>query len=299
MKIIDHPNPRFLKNLPRSEPYVQDSTAFKVKADCRRKYFYRIVLGRVPPQNKYQIVLDFGSAYHKFRELLELEGYLAAMKYIMNVQLPRQDPGFKFSYLDNQRLLKTCQAAYESVQLEKKQGKIKVIAVEQPFNVEIAPGHSIGGRADQIVEWNGRLWGRDFKTTSKDKASFEAQLSPNDQATRYIVGESLIHGQEIQGIMFEAVYNVKTVGPQIYTKLVTRNQFQLETWHKEQAETKRELDRLRELDLWPMDEHNCNWCEYRKVCTLTNEQTMENMLRTEYKHEPWDFNHVGQKGAED
>lgn len=295
MKTILHPNPTFLKNLPRDEPFIQDSTAYKLLIDCRRKYFYRIVLGRVIPVNKYQIVLDFGKAYHKFREILELEGYGNAMKYILGYQLPKQDPAFKFAYLDSLRLVKTCQFAYNHWLLEKKLNKIEVIAVEQPFNVEISPGFSIGGRADQIVRWNGRLWGRDFKTTSKDAGTFDNSLNPNDQAIRYIVGESKIHGQEVQGIMFEAVYNTKTVGPQIYTKLSTRNSEQLSVWEEEVKLNWELLDQYyRKNDIWPMDVHNCGWCDYRKVCKAGSEVAMENILRSDYKHQPWDFNHVEQ-----
>lgn len=296
MKIVDYPNKTFLPNLERAEPFVQDSTAYKLLVECRRKYFYRMVVGRIPPFNKNQLILDFGTHYHKFRELLETQGYGVAMAYILNVKLPEVEPNSKFAFLNNMRLVKSCQAAYDYSQNEKKQGKIEIIAIEQPFNVEIAPGHFIGGRADQIVKWNGRLWGRDFKTTTKDKATFTRQTKPNDQAMRYIVGESAIHGQEVQGIIFEAIYNAKTVGPVIYPVLSTRNAHEKEVWLKEQVFNAEGLKKCRELDIWPMDTSGkCDWCEYHKICALGSAASMEAVLKSDYKYSPWDMSKVEQE----
>lgn len=286
---------KFLPNLPRHEPFVMDSTAYKVLVECRRKYFYKIVLGRIPFANKFQNILDFGTHYHKFRELLETHGYSEAMNYILGAKITPVEPGSKFAFLDSLRLVKTCQAAYEHWKVEKSQNKIEVIAVEQPFNVEVAPDHFIGGRADQIVRWMGRLWGRDFKTTTKDKATFTRQIDPNDQAMRYIVGESAIHGNEVQGIIFEAAYNAKTVGPVIYSLQSTRNKYQKDNWLKEVEINSRQLKMYREEDIWPMDTSGkCDWCEYHKVCKLGSPQSMEAVLKSDYKFQVWDHTKVEQ-----
>lgn len=297
MKLVEYDpaNIKFMPNLPRYEPLFQDHSATIVYKNCARRYFYRIVLGRVPRAEPYQVIFDFGSAYHKFREILELESYGKAMEYIMSVTLTKPAPGSKFEYLNEMRLLKTCQAAYEHWQNEKKQKRIEVVAVEQPFNVELAPGLFISGRADQIVKWNGKLWGRDWKTTSKDQNAFSRGIDPNDQAVRYIVGESLLHGQQIQGIIFEAVYNTKTIGPKIFSVLSSRVKYQLDQWTKEQIFLNDNLKRSRELDIWPMEEHNCSWCPYADVCRKTSEQAMEGTLKQNYLLKPWDHNSVEQK----
>lgn len=295
MKFIEHNKDKIklFPSLSRHEPFFQDSTARKVLFSCRRKYFYRVVLGRIPFANNNQLILDWGTAYHKFRELLELKGYKEAMMFAMGIKFPTVDPKSKFAFLDNLRFMKTVQTAYEYQQNEKRLGKIEVIAVEQPFNIEIEPGYFIGGRADQIVKWNNRLWGRDFKTTTKDEGTFSKEIDPNDQATGYIYGESAVHGQKIQGIMFEAMYNAKTIVAKMYTKLVTRFPYQIETWLSELKLNNRLLKIYREEDTWPMDAEpsKCAWCEYHKVCKLSNPMTMENVLRTEYQLKPWDYTH--------
>jgi hypothetical protein len=287
---------KLFPNLPRAEPFFQDSSAYKLLTDCRWKYFLRIVLGRVPAEgNSNQLVLDFGSHYHKFRELLEKEGYSKAMTYIISVNLPPTDPKSKWGFLDHQRLVKSCHVAFEHWKVEKQQKKIEVVAVEQPFNIELFPGHFIGGRADQIVKWNGRLWGRDFKTTTKDEPFFVKGIDPNDQAIRYIVGESAVHGQEIQGILFEVMYNTKTVGPKIYTKPSTRNPYQIETWKKAQEFNSRQLKVMREEDIWPMDDgYKCGYCEYHIICRTGNPQSQEGLLKQKFKFQPWDHTKVEQ-----
>ena len=49
--------------------------------------------------------------------------------------------------------------------------------------------HLDPGRADQIVKWSGKVWGRDFKTSSKDGAFYQRQLDPNEQFTGYTYAE--------------------------------------------------------------------------------------------------------------
>jgi hypothetical protein len=119
---------KLFPKLERAEPFFQDSSAYKTLVKCRRLYFYKHVLGRVSPQNFNQVILDFGTHYHKFRELLETKDYGEAMKYILTAKLTPTDPKSKWGFLDSLRLVKTCQAAYEHWKLEKRLGKIEVIA---------------------------------------------------------------------------------------------------------------------------------------------------------------------------
>lgn len=298
MKLIEYDKEKikFMPKFNRYEPFFQDSTAMKLLMECRRKYALRIIFGRVPKFSPYQVVLDFGSHYHKFREILNKESYTAAMKHVLSVSLPIPPQGNKFEYLTDLRLIKSCKVASEYKQNEEKGGRIKVIAIEQPFNVSIGDGIFISGRADEIVEWNGHLWGRDFKSTSKDQATFSKGLDPNDQTIRYIVGESLLHGVNIKGIIFEGMYNTKTVGPKIYTVLSSRVKYQTDAWIAEQKINNRILNILREEDIWPMDvfKQNCAWCEYANVCRKTSEEAMAATLASDFDLKPWDSNNVDQ-----
>lgn len=302
MQTFDYDNPRFLPNLERSEPLIQDHTSQIIAMSCMRKYFYRMVLGRVLKNSNYQLIFDFGSAYHKFREILEVSGSLKdAYKHIQNAKLATVEPTSKFAYLTRERLTKACIIAYDHAMKEKEGGRIKVLQSEAPFNVQLPNSEIfIGGRADQIIEWNGKIWGRDFKTTTKDINFFSRGLRPNDQFMRYFVGESLLHtpnsSNYIEGIIVEVMQNLKT-GSKIHQIVIQPTTYQAEEWIEEQKWfNKNVIDVARKEDKWMMQPHNCAFCDYHIVCQQGNERAMEYKLKTDYIYQPWDFTHVEQVG---
>jgi hypothetical protein len=296
-------------SLPRFEPKSYDHSAFKLFKECHRKYLYRIILGRQAPKSKYQVIFDFGKAYHSFREHLELnfqsgksheESLALALKVALDSPLVAGEG--KYEFYNKQRLAQTCLVAFEHWKVEKQRGAIEVIAIEQPFNIELGNGKFISGRADQIIRWNGYIWGRDFKTTSKIEQYFTATLDPNDQATRYIYAESKLHigseavknGKFIKGIVFEVIQNTKTTTPKIYNSMITKNKYQLETWEREQLFLHELLDLCIQKDEWAMHESACTFCDYSKVCKAPSESSQENILRNEFQLSPWDHEKVEQ-----
>lgn len=305
---------KLFPSLPRFEPKSYDHSAVKLAKECFRKYFYRIILGRVAPVSKYQVVFDFGSAYHKFREVLELEyqrlgdvdmACALAMSETLKMKLHKGEG--KYEFYTKQRLVDSCLVAFDKFKLEKAQGRIKVIAVEQPINVQLPNGKFISGRADQIVEWNGQLWGRDWKTTAKMLQYFADTLDPNDQATRYVYMESKLHygseavdnGKHIRGIIFEVLQNTKTTKPKIENVLITKNHFQLKAWEQEELFYHNLIDNCTSADMWPMSESACSFCDYKKVCKAPSEASMENILKNEYLLSPWDHEKVQQEVIKD
>lgn len=190
---------------------------------------------------------------------------------------------------------------------EKARRKIEVLAVEQPFNIALPNGEYIGGRADQIIKWNGKIWGRDFKTTSKRIDYFKASLDPNDQATRYVYMESKLHygdaaiteGRLVEGIVFEVLQNMSSKEPELQNVLVTKNQFQMEDWERTEIFWHEIIDMCAERDYYPMSETSCSFCDFRKVCQKPSESSQENSLKNDYILSPWDFNKVDQVTIEE
>lgn len=308
----------------RYEPVVQDHSALSQAHRCKRKYFFRIILGfveRVSPQ-----YFGFGSCYHKFREVLEkswrdadkilrntpetqMEFFGVALQAARDVWKKKKmrdpPPDDKWSFQTEKRLIESCATAFKHWQREKVQGRIEVIAVEQNFVVALPNGTKVAGKADQIVRWNGKLWGRDFKTSSKEQnAYFTRTLDPNDQFTRYTWAESelsgahfhadgKIDGNPINGQIVEVLFNAKPTkkeqkGPSIHTHLATRSATQLAMFVKEQIFYDKILTLLRENDVYPMEPAACSFCEYHSVCKLGGERAMMAKLEAEFKVEPWD-----------
>lgn len=307
MKTFDHPNKKFMSRFERYEPIIQDYTQMNLFDQCDRKYFYRIVLGRVPLRTNNQAVLDFGTAYHKFREVLEREhmngkgekfAFGSAIEAALAIPIDIPPRGSKWEYLDKAKLMEACGVAFEWWKQEKKQGTKKVIAIEQPFNVMLPDGSFIGGRADQIIDWNGKRYGRDFKTSSKSEEVFRKGLDPNDQCVRYTVGESEISGERIVGIIFEALYHSKTGKTRIGPELSERTDSQLNVWLTEKEHINRQLKLDRDYDIWPMRTSNCSWCDYHQVCTRSNEQAQMAYLEQHFKLQPWDHTNTQQEVIE-
>jgi hypothetical protein len=318
MEIHDHPNKKFMAKYDRYEPVILDHTAMISAKTCKRKYFYQIVLGRVPKEDA--IYFAWGSAYHKFREILERQygyGNLKPLKF--DEQLANasfviaanagvdywrkhgKDQGVddKFSWMTSPRLLKSFAVAFKHWMLEKQQGKIEILAVEQAFNIQLPDGSYRSGRADQIIKWNGKTWGRDFKTSSKDGVFYARTLDPNEQFTGYTYAEGKLTGEQIQGQIIEVLYNAKATkkeekGPEIVVLTASRTDYQLEMWEKEHMFYKKIIDMCRSEDIWPMEEVGCSFCPYHAVCKQGSEAGMMYQLESQFNVRPWNNAEIGQ-----
>lgn len=315
---IHHPLKKdFMGKFDRYEPVILDHTAMITAKNCLRKYFYQIVLGRVP--NEKFIVFTWGNSYHKFRETLERaygfgdnkpkewdgEKAMNAMLAATNVGLnfwkqhgKDQGPEDKFSWMTGARLMQSFKAAFKHWEIEKKRNAIEVIAIEQPFNVQLSDESHRSGRADQIVRWAGKLWGRDFKTTSKDSAFYQRQLDPNEQFTGYTFAESLLSGEPVSGQIIELLFNAKPTktkenGPEIISLVANRTKYQLEMWEKDHIFWNSVISKAREEDHYPMSEVACSFCPYHQVCKQGNEQSQMYQLESNYTIRPWDNTKVG------
>lgn len=315
MEIREHPKPyKFMPQFERFEPLILDSFAMQAMKKCMRYYFFRIVLG-MNSKGKRALYFDYGSAYHKFREVLELEWikvnpektlssseleeaaktcFVTALKecvafYDKATGGKNPDVGDKFSFLTKERLIQSCAVSFNYWKKEKSQNRIQVLAVEQPFNVQLSdlPGEHTSGRFDQIVRWNGKIYGRDFKTSSKEGMFYQRGLDPNDQFTRYTYAEQKLAGQRVEGQLIEVLYNSKTKGPEINTYVSSRTQWQLNDWEQDEIFHRDTLRRARELDIWPKQETMCTFCEMHSVCKMGSEASQGMKLRSEFFQKEW------------
>ena len=304
MEIRPHPKREFMSRYERFEPLILDHTAISTAKHCKRSYFFQIVLGRVPKVTP--VYFAFGSAYHKFREHLELSdgdfkvALAAALKVWDRDQGKDPEVGGRFDFMTRLRLMQSCAVGYKQFETERARKQIVVIQVEQPFNVEIGTGTGeyTSGRFDQIIRWNGKLWGRDFKTSSKPGIYYERGLDPNDQFTRYTYAEAKLCGETIRGQLIETLFNAKgtkkgQVGPDIKTFLVERSGFQLSDWERDELHFRKELDLARSEDVWPKNEKACGFCQFHSVCKMPSETGQMMKLQSEFDVRPWDNTKVG------
>lgn len=302
-----------MKKFDRVEPITKDNSCIICFKTCPRKYFYRYVLGRAPKDTPQ--FFTFGTAYHKFREVLEvtyrelnpsgpynaekgLDSFQAGLSAAIKSWGKTPDPqvGDRFDFLTKDRLIASCGKAYKHWENEKKVGAIKVLATEQAFNVLLPDGTRIGGRADQIIRWHGRLWGRDFKTSSMNQAYYKRTVDPNNQFSLYTYAESELCGEPVQGQIVEVMYNDKKKGPEVITYPASRSPWQMDRWKKEAKYWDEQMTEAREKDMYVMNESSCSRCEYHIVCTSTTEGSAMAKLESGYKFSPWDHEKVEQEG---
>lgn len=318
MELEPVPLRRFMARMDRYEPLVRSSSAIRLWKTCNRYYFLRVVLGWVPKDK--EIVLLWGSSYHHFRYILELRygvGKDAPPKFDAEkganafAEASQQGlamfkkgnlvaaPGTKFEFMTTERLLKSFIVAYKHWSKEKQQGRIEVVAVEQVCNIKLSDGTYTSIRADQIIRWNGKLWGRDFKTTTKDSAFFARQLEPNDQFTRYTLVESRVTGEPVQGQFVELLWNAKptknkTNGPEIVELTTSRTPNQLLEFEADHEIINQQIALSRKADRWPMEEISCPFCPMHSVCQKPTENGMMAALEMHYVVSPWDNTRVGE-----
>lgn len=301
--------PSVVRNLPslkRFEPVAIDSSALSAFKVCPRKYFYRYVLGFTEADTK--IYFTFGTAYHKYREVIEqhfaggndyiachVAGITAANKIWGNTPDPQ---GGNHRHLTSRRLSETLDYTFKHWKKEKEAKQIVVLHTEMAFNVEIeGTGIFTSGRCDQVIDFAGALWGRDFKTTKDKWEYYQRNLSPSDQFTRYTYAESVLHGKPVKGQLVEVMFNApepvkggkaETYGPAIYAKFVHVPTTRIDEWKNDQRYWDAALAGCREQDLYPMNETACKYCEFRQVCEEPTDTGKLIQLTRNYKHEVWD-----------
>jgi hypothetical protein len=287
--------PEVIKNfrdMERSENVILDNSSIAAWKKCPRLYFFQYILHMRPKVEP--LYFPFGTAYHKFRELIELrwnekgkskapsvmdECYAeASSEAFKSFAKATQDRDFqadrKWGFLNPARLVESFAVGFQHWQKEKNVGNIEVIMVEQVANINLNPNDDedpifFSFRADQLIKVNGtRVWGRDFKTTKDDLDYYDRSLTPNSQFSGYTFAESLLTGEAVAGQYVEVLYNksvppatkvppherYKKFGPIIQTFPASRTRMELNEWRENQLFFLDQIKVAREKDHYPMNE---------------------------------------------
>lgn len=294
-------------------PEVWDNSTVSTWTRCPRKGFYEYGLSRSPVGVNYPI--QWGVGYHKFREVLEslykkvvvdggaLLGEPDIQSFIYNGawnaaivaegKWEEPDAEHKHSYLTKARLARACEEAFESWLEEKRDDKIQVLLFEQPFDL-ILPNstYRYGGRFDQLVDWDGKLWIRDFKTTSRMGKGYSLRFDPNNQMTGYVWGAQELSGRNVEGVIVEVVYNTKTKGPDFFPFLSTRTAEQVRQWLRGIVWEIGEIERQLSAGVFPMRTEACDdWggCFFRDACRRDGWASIQMWLESNTVESIWDF----------
>lgn len=307
------PKTDFAVTLPIFEPEVFDNSMMETHSRCPRKYFYRYGLRRAPRGENFPI--QFGLAYHDYRERIQphfiegvgvpLEVHEALRNEIVGAY---EDPplGHRKDYLTASRLEQTLDLAFARINHEVNQG-LKVIQSEQSFQLELDGVEELfGGRMDQVIFWNGAVWMRDFKTTSRMGSSYSKKFNPSNQMTGYVWAAGKLGGKLPKGVLIEVVYNTKRSGPEFHQFLTERTPGQIEQWMEtaksEIAEIRRNHQRTEKMGYlaWPQRTGACEdfgGCFYKDACKGDSAFGIEFFLKNQTDYSEWDFNDPNKESA--
>ena len=290
-----------------------DTSVLQTWQRCPRKAYLQYWLNRSPGGKNYSI--GFGLAYHTFREELEkawmgVEGDFDEASTCYKIALAIatdgwEDPPLEHSkrFLTRQRLLESCQQGLELWLAEKRNKIFNVLEVEQGFQLPFPSGRVFGGRFDQILEWNGQLWVRDFKTTSRMGKSYPRQFDPNDQMTCYTWAASQLSGRPVQGVIIQVIYNTLNKGPEHHQFISTRSDAHIAEWQKNVEREGAVLEAHSAENYFPMRTSACNdfnGCYYRDCCGLSSWKMRDAWLEAHTVESHWDFmNPDEEKGVVD
>lgn len=232
----------------------------------------------------------------------------------------------KKSYLDRLRLTTTMEKIFPIWKEEKLSGSLIVLSSEAPFQLPLpgwlrcskwtecdyvtqemdrthcpncdVPGKRVVlkprqfmGKIDQIVEWNKRIWMRDFKTKNR-KVDYSAAYNPNHQMTGYTWGASLLSGgRRVDGAIIDIVYNTKEKGPEFYPTLASRNEGDVLHWLEWAHDKADEWERRIRSGIWTMQTDECDrfgFCRFQRACNTGNWASIEEWLELNTIHSVWD-----------
>lgn len=299
--------------LPLRRPEVFDNSTVSTWTRCPRKGFYQYSACRSPVGINFPI--QWGVGYHKFREVIEslyqkivLEnkedvkdsdvqsiifnaGWDSATKVTEGSWID-PEPEHRHSYLTRARLLRACEESFDAWLMEKSEAIYKVLLHEQPFDLELPSGHRYGGRFDQLVDWRGKLWVRDFKTTSRMGKGYALRFDPNNQMTGYVWGAQVLSGRPVEGVIIEVVYNTKTKGPDFFQFLSTRTPIQVRQWSEYIGYEISDIERHMEQGVFPMRTDACDdygGCYFRDACKRDGWGSIQRWLEANTVESVWDF----------
>lgn len=172
----------------------------------------------------------------------------------------------------------------------------EVIFTETPFILEDSMGFRYGGRIDLIVDYHGKPWVVDHKSTSRGGNDWWNQFKISPQMIGYVWAASLLHGEPVAGVIINRLVVNKTKKPaheQFERRAFYIYPEQVEEWRRAKIEQYHDIGRQLTNGYFPMRTRNCvekfGTCEYHAICTTRHEEDREKQLTALYEEAPWDW----------
>lgn len=150
-----------------------------------------------------------------------------------------------------------------------------------------------GGIIDLAIDFAGRIYPVEHKTTSRLGAQYHYQFKPNNQITGYMWAlTQMLPDQPVAGGMVNAI-GVYAKGKTEFQRHTTlRSAFEVEEWKRNVLAACEEIREHERTGYWPMRTSACTLyglCEFHALHSLGTPKERQNFLELSYRKEHWDF----------
>lgn len=177
----------------------------------------------------------------------------------------------------------------------------EILLTETPFELTEPDGFRYGGKIDLIVEWNGKPWVVDHKTTTRfgstqaQRNRFYQQFEQSPQMGGYTWAGSLLHGKPLAGVIINVICIHKNPKPpeiQMNRRAIVFDEAKVAEWKQMRIEEYREISQALEEDNFRPRWDNCvgkyGPCPFYNVCSLP-EASRKRVLDLDFEVHPWNW----------
>ncbi len=148
-----------------------------------------------------------------------------------------------------------------------------------------------GGIFDLLVEWSGKLYVLDHKTTTQFGSYYNYQWRPNNQITGYVWGAQQLSGRPVDGAIINITAWYKSSATKFDRHITNREPVDVAHWLENLRRVANIIHRARLLGEFPQNTSACTLyglCEFHKVHERADPQQQAGMLSMYYEQRPWD-----------
>lgn len=148
-----------------------------------------------------------------------------------------------------------------------------------------------GGVIDAGIEFAGKVYVLEHKTTTQMGSTYFLQFKPNNQVTGYIWALGQLSSSAVGGAMINGIGIYKASATKFERALTNRAPAEIEEWLLHVRETCNEIKRCERTGVWPWRTMACTLyglCDYHNVHVLAHEKEREKRLEQDYVKSTWD-----------
>lgn len=148
-----------------------------------------------------------------------------------------------------------------------------------------------GGVIDAGIEFAGKAYVLEHKTTTQMGSNYFLQFKPNNQVTGYIWGLTKLTSMKVGGAMVNAIGIYKAQGTKFERHITNRAEQEIAEWLLHVLVTCNEIKRCERTGIWPWRTMACTLyglCDYHNVHVLAHENERDKRLEQDYVKSTWD-----------